>query len=388
VIQLTDAAFSLSLAGLGAFVLGRAAQWYFERRRRRGFLAESDWRKHPLLSSLPAWTTPVSDEVLSRFENAKSGIRALHADAVAQQEAYGRRSVYTVSMAFYAFIGAASGRLLGETGLAIQTLGLAGTVFFYLRARHSRERWIAARTMAELARQSSTLEGILVPLESHVSGVVVPSDTGSTAAAFAKLRDLDVTPDACLEIAIATWADIRRRVRAAVLTGPLYPEQLVLYLQRRAIRQLSWFSNAGERMTSREGNRRRVLHILFVGILLLAVLDGLCLLNEASDKSRELLALAGVLLTAASGGVAAFYAGQNQRSLLHIYSAQRRLIEHWTRYVIAINRTTLSLTEPRPFQPSETATLVDSILEFEDSLAEELHAWISVTEHDSIELGG
>ena len=288
---------------------------------------------------------------------------------------------------------------------SVDVAALLLSFWYWWQALSANHRWVATRTKTELLRQAGLIEPLLQP-----HSTVAPAD--AAAALFTRkarqidaevirpgpkswldqVRDLFRHKEALDDRTSEYWGAERQRLAAATNAAQLDPQDLVLYLRRRPVRQLAWFRLAQQRLHG--SGRRRAM--LLAGLYGLAA--GLAGLKAAMTNSRQVAAdaitasaiepsvaadlVAFVLLatTVLSATLTALYLSRNDRSLMHRYATQERRIEDWLRAVTTFGAAavTLKAASPAQFGPD--------VLKFEDIMVEELIDWIRISTHDTIEL--
>ena len=179
------------------------------------------------------------------------------------------------------------------------------------------------------------------------------------------------------------WSTRKASIESCTLTeADLTADALMVYLHRRARRQLGWFTDSKARLEHIAERRSIVLLILYCVTALLAVIRHvLFLYGEHSQAHLEPLLL---IATGMSAAMTAHYINLNSRSLIHRYNTQQRFItgwlatfnDHWN--FVSLPSLTIDL--------AAKADMRAQILRFEDLMIEELIDWIHITSHDTIEL--
>lgn len=157
------------------------------------------------------------------------------------------------------------------------------------------------------------------------------------------------------------------------------PQLVNQYRQRRAIRQLRWFSDSEARLIRREHRRGSVLFVMYISTVVLAASKVALVLLTGPSAVVAATSLLLLLLTALSAAITAVYLSQNGRSLIHRYASQRRSIQAW---LDAFDREVQCLPQPT----EDSRRLLAAIIQFEEMMVAELVDWVSITERDSIEV--
>src|SRR5262249_55493994 len=185
---------------------------------------------------------------------------------------------------------------------------------------------------------------------------------------------------------------VKERSRAA---GHVSAEHVLLYLQKRPTRQLTWFRDSRARLTDQAGARRHRLLTFYVCSLLLPpaktslflvgasglmssgeehLAGGEAIANVYEGLTFGLLTFSGI-----SGVMTAYYFNQNSRSLIHRYAAQEWRIAQWLDSFGVAG--VLNAARKKADIPSETE-LRSAVVAFEDMMIEELVDWIHISQHD------
>jgi hypothetical protein len=252
-------------------------------------------------------------------------------------------------------------------------------VWNFLASGRFRAKWIRQRSLTEFLRQWSVVDFAFFPGD---------GDLTSQFEVFKKRveRALDVRADEIEEATVALGAARLEEIRSGILKlQSIQPLVLRRYLDQRPVRQAHWFSASMARIGRQDSIRRRIL-IAFFGLALLAAATKLLLLIAGGHDSQTWANIPTLVLLISIGVSAAStsaYLGQNVRSLRHRYRAQLRAIELWFldyRYII------VGAASDNPLPADAVAKVSHAIAEFEILMLNELVDWITVTEHDSMEL--
>jgi hypothetical protein len=393
-MTLAEAVVPLIAAGAAVFGYLTGVHYTFRARRKASYGNETDWRTNEALRALPTWDPKGDSLIARRFAASKKPVGPLHSTASSSQGRYHDWSVATVALTLFSFCVSAAAAVWNlahnwEFGaLAAEIAGLTGALFCVYAARGARNAWILTRVRSELLRQTSVVEGILAPVSDTID------DETQMAVMKESLTGIDVIlggslkPEHMATVVRSGWSGTRSRLKERFQTRQLRRAQVIEYLARRVIRQMHWFSEAANRMEIREKNRSETLAGMFAIALGLVLFRLVLFLTNRSDADVGSVLSFGIFMTTAiAGATAAFYGGQNQRSLLHRYQAQEVILKNWLAYFVDKYGKVLNEAETVPLSPFEQSRILDSLLDVEDSLATELETWIRVTEHDAIELG-
>lgn len=238
--------------------------------------------------------------------------------------------------------------------------------------------WVQDRTRAELLRQWYLLDELLL-------GSRGDADVTTRFEAAAERLKHEFPGKSVDESEVFRyWQGRRADLTARLGSGPIESERLDAYLDRRPRRQALWFEQARSRLEHQTHSRARSLAGLFTVAVLLALAKVTLtfhLLPGELDAFKPWLTLVLILVIGAASGLTGLYFGQNSRSLMHRYAAQRRRIDVW----LAAFGTTCG-TGPISADVGEARSTFEQILQFEDLMIEELVDWIAITSHDVIEL--
>lgn len=322
-------------------------------------------------------------------------VTASHQTANAAQTVYHNAVARSVGSLVIAFIGLVLGDIPPQDwpaigGLAAQhaqieyllnwldCIAMLSVLVLFLYAHKASGRWIAVRSGTELLRQY------------QIFYLVLPGADATADNARSKFdREADIVKT---EVQNGSTTDIISRIerfwqsrRTFIENRPLEdadvtPDAVVSYLERRARRQLGWFSNSKARLehsAERHSGMLLVLYVIAASFALLKLALFLC----SGSTSAYLLALL-LILTGLSGAMTAYYINQNARSLIHRYNTQQRRIGDWLK---AFNKKFPNLPS-LTLDAEDKADIRERILQFEDLMIEELIDWVHITSHDAMEL--
>jgi hypothetical protein len=264
----------------------------------------------------------------------------------------------------------------------IETIAIIAVLLLYWRGRAASTPWIRKRTEAEFLRQFQILS-VIFP-----SGFSIkPDDDLINHFLTEKTRiSNDVLRGDLSEIAARVqrfWTARMNSIKAAALTdADVTPEGILLYVRKRAVRQLGWFMDSAQRLehiTKRRGLFLVGLYCLAAALALIKHILALCHGAPPPHLAAMLL-----IVTGLSAAMTAYYVNQNSRSLIHRYNTQRRFIEDWLRNFN--DSMPFSTLNHHPMDAASKASARIEILRFEEIMIGELVDWISITTHDSIEL--
>jgi hypothetical protein len=264
----------------------------------------------------------------------------------------------------------------------IDVIAILFVLILFLYGRRACRPWIAGRAGAELIRQYQFLS-LVFP--SAIS-LRPDDDLKTTFDIEVGLIAASVQNGSLTDIATRIerfWSTRRASIESRSLTdADLTADGLVVYLERRARRQLGWFADSKGRLEHIAERRNIVLLSLYYITAGLAVIRHVLFLRgEHSQAYLEPLLL---IATGMSAAMTAHYINLNSRSLIHRYSAQQRFITSWlatfNKRWKFVNLPSLNIDNPAKND------MRAQILRFEDLMIEELIDWIHITSHDAIEL--
>ena len=350
-----------------------------------------------------------SEEIARRFsvpptngspaENVRRSLATLldrhHQAANSGQTSYHNAVVRSAGCLAVAFIALALGSLhvseaahhapLGwddiETILSwTEVIALSSVLLLFLYGRRRNPQWIAARAGTELLRQHQFI-AIVFPS----AAAAMPGD--SPEAQFEHLArqivaGVEAGPIAGIVKRIELyWSDRRASIERSYLTEhDATPDALLMYLHRRARRQLGWFIDSKARLEHIAERRAVVLLCLYLATLMLALLKLFSLIHCGNAPAYLLPLL--LIVAGMSATMTTYYINQNARSLIHRYNTQQRFVERWLAEFSGYWKPGTAIVDP-----SMKSNIRTRILHFEDLMIEELIDWTHITSHDAIELG-
>lgn len=324
----------------------------------------------------------------------------IHREAVDAQTTYHASVVRSAACLIVAFCAlAVSTTKFNEDGAThlvlvwIEVLSLAFLFFNFRQGRRANEHWIAKRIEAELQRQNQFI-GLLFP--SLAKSQLDLTSQFQFAAGQIKAQVLqDRAGTDVIERIDAFWADKRAAIEKATLSDEdISGEGLLIYLHKRPMRQLGWFTDSKMRLEHNAHARSERLAWLFGAAMVLSLLKLALLLFGDHSHAAGSHGLASILstvlppvlliVTGWSAAEAAYYLNQNARSLIHRYDTQlRRMFKWFTALNAALPVSALPAVAMDASTKAKARTL---ILEFEDLMVEELNDWIHIAKTDTIEI--
>jgi hypothetical protein len=264
----------------------------------------------------------------------------------------------------------------------VDAIAVVFVVFLFLYARRVSRRWIVLRVGTELLRQYQFLnvvfpgkravtlvDGVKSQFDLEVDAIRIRVQDGSTNEIITRLERF--------------WSDRKGSIeKRALPDSDILADALLVYLQRRARRQLGWFADSKARLENIAERRNVILLSLYCIAAGLALVK-LILFVHGGHSPAYLLQLL-LVVVGMSGVMTAYYINQNARSLIHRYNTQERRIAEWLKQFN--NRWQLPGLLPVTFDGAATAEIRAHILHFEDLMIEELIDWVHITSHDAIEL--
>jgi hypothetical protein len=272
--------------------------------------------------------------------------------------------------------------LIESTLTWLDAIAIISVLVLFLYARRTGQRWIAARTGVELLRQYQYLNFIFPDAN-------VAPDANEVKTRFdieaSKIRER-VEKGSIAEIVSRTerfWSERKVEIKTRALKdSDIQPDALQTYLQRRARRQLGWFTDSKARL-EHIGERRTTILLTLYGIAALLVVMKL-LFFICSGHSPGYLLPPLLIVTGMSAAMTAYYINQNTRSVIHRYRTQQRQIIEW---LTAFNdRWKLADLPSLRLDAASKKEVSARIIEFENLMVEELIDWIHITSYDAIEL--
>jgi hypothetical protein len=264
----------------------------------------------------------------------------------------------------------------------IDTIAILFVLILFFYGRRVCRPWIAGRVGAELLRQYQFL-GVVFP------GAISPAPADDLKTQFDIEADLvtkRVQDGSITDIAARIerfWSARRASIESRTLTeADFTADALLVYLRRRALRQLGWFSDSKARLECIAERRNIVLLSLYCITALLAVIKHVLFLYGGHSPAYLLPLL--LIVTGLSATMTAYYINQNSRSLIHRYNTQQRFIAGW---LATFNeRWNFASLPSLTIDVAAKNDIRAQILRFEDLMIEELIDWSHITSHDAIEL--
>jgi hypothetical protein len=265
----------------------------------------------------------------------------------------------------------------------VEVIGLFCVLLMFCHGSIARRPWIKRRVGAELLRQYQILSIVFPNAISTAPAGDLKAQFDAEADLVARCVQKGPMKDVVARIE-AFWKTRRATIEGHALTdGDLTVDAVLGYLQRRARRQLGWFTDSKARLEHIAERRTIVLVSLYCVAIGLAVAKHVLFLhdNEISACLRPPL----LIVTGISAAMTAYYINQNSRSLIHRYNTQQRIAAHWlTAFEGRWGFATLPLAI---INPSTKNDIRGQILLFEDLMIDEAIDWVHITSHDAIELG-
>jgi len=264
----------------------------------------------------------------------------------------------------------------------LDTIALLFLVILFLYGRMTRRSWIAGRAGTELLRQYQIFS-VLFP--STISAVLADDlkaqfdiEAGLVAA---HVQNGSIT--GIVERIERFWSTRKASIESRTLKEmDLTADALLIYLQRRARRQLGWFTDSKARLESIAERRNIMLLSLYCIAVGLAVTKHVLILYDGHSPAYLLRLL--LIVTGLSAAMTAYYINQNSRSLIHRYNTQQRITTGW---LVAFNdRWNFANLPSLTIDLAAKTDMRAQILRFEDLMIEELIDWVHITSHDAIEL--
>jgi hypothetical protein len=324
-----------------------------------------------------------------RRESMSADLDACLSAANAAQTRYYNAVVRSAACLLLAFVALATeksglpagaagdGALPGLVRTTMTMLDPVALVAMFGLFRYGRSRvapWIRLRTVAEFLRQYQYML-VLFPK--------LAADDEDPRLQFAAERHaieervvsgpIKSLPDRV----DAYWAERKSNVLA--IAGDdidISSDVVKVYVEKRVVRQLSWFIDSRLRL-DRIGHRNRsilvALYILTTFIAFLKVFFYPAILVPCL-----------LILTGLSGAMTAYYFNQNVRSLMHRYFTQergiRKLLDLFGNDGGLADRGSAGVTS------EEKNSFRRTVIDFEGMMIDELHDWIAITNHDVMEL--
>jgi hypothetical protein len=262
----------------------------------------------------------------------------------------------------------------------VDTIAIVSALLLFWRGREANKRWIAARAGTELLRQFQSLSAVFPTATVQGAGLEVRF----AAEADRVTQRVEAGPVREIVQRIENfWRERKTELETATFAAEDFsPDGLLVYLRRRPLRQLGWFTDSKERLLDIAERRKLLVLALYWGATALAVIKLAIFL--VTRQSPVYLLTAVLIITGMSAAMTAYYMNQNARSLIHRYHTQQRRIEKW---LDGFNASwSFDALPTQPLDEREKGAVRGRILEFEELMIEELIDWTHITTHDAIEL--
>jgi hypothetical protein len=264
----------------------------------------------------------------------------------------------------------------------VDAIAIILILILFLYAGSVNRRWLSARVGSELLRQYQFLELVFPSVSSkprsHEDEHQFDFEADLVKARVQHGPTKDIMPR--IE---RFWSERKLSIeRRALRESDIPADALLVYLERRARRQLGWFTDSKARLEY-IGERRKLLLLVLYGIAVaVAVLKLAWFLY--SKHSPPYLSPSLLIITGISGAMTAHYINQNARSLIHRYNTQQRRITKWLQDF----GERWSLDQPALLDTDVSVRneICSHILQFEDLMIEELMDWVHITSQDAMEL--
>jgi hypothetical protein len=264
----------------------------------------------------------------------------------------------------------------------VEVIALLFVLGLFLHGHMNRRPWIRGRIGTELLRQYQLLS-IVFP---NASSTTLTRDLKAQFDAEADLVAKSVLRGPIKDIVARIegfWKTRRATIESYTLTdSDLTVDAVLVYLQRRARRQLGWFTDSKARLEHIAKRRTIVLVSLYCVAVGLAVLKHVLLLDDGQMRAYLVPPL--LITTGMSAAMTAYYINQNSRSLVHRYNTQKRIASRWL--AAFKDRLTFAALPSATIKPSMKNDIRAQILLFEDLMIEEAIDWVHISSHDAIEL--
>jgi SMODS and SLOG-associating 2TM effector domain 1 len=385
-------ALAITLAGIQAAVALTAVI------RTRDYRRFEDRSRERLARQLPLPTVdrmPV-EELRRAFSPA---LDKLHQIANSTQTAYHNAVVRSAAALAVAFVGLVLGTtpqhdwLPKVVGLFanhqvveyvltwLDAIAIVSVLVLFVYARGVSRRWIVSRVEAELLRQYQYLNVVFTHPETSTPHNETKTRFDLEIDAVREQVQRDQTADIISRID-RFWSRRRATIESSAATSGMTVDGLLVYLQRRVLRQLCWFADSEARLEHIAERRAATLVVLYVIAAIVALLKLLLALGGGHAPQYFIPLL--LILTGMSAAMTAYYINQNARSLSHRYRTQQRRIAAWLK---AFDDRWKISTLPSLTLDAVTKTEISRhLLEFEDLMIEELIDWVHITSSDGIEL--
>lgn len=259
----------------------------------------------------------------------------------------------------------------------IDAISLVLVFVFFVRGSSLYRPWINRRAVAELVRQYQFLSVLFPAMFPAAEGPELP------AVGPALANENDRRSGNLVSRIEQSWHERKSRIeQMSVQQMHVSRDALILYLKKRVLRQLGWFTDSIARLERIAMRRKNLLFGLYIVTTLLGLLQlGCYLAGIPLLLVRPIL----LLITGLSLAMTAYYTNQNLRSIVHRYNVQQRDIRHWLgSLVLRLNDgNTPHLLDDR----ATTKLICEHIAAFEELMIYELIDWINISGHDVIELG-
>lgn len=264
----------------------------------------------------------------------------------------------------------------------LEVIGLFFVLVLFFQGYMTRRPWIVGRAGTKLLRQYQILSMVFPSVISTLSTGDLKAQFDAEADLVAKCVQHGPIKDLVARIE-GFWNNRRATIESHTLTdADLTADALVVYLQRRARRQLGWFTDSKGRLEHVAERRTIVLVSLYCVAVALAILKHALFLRHGQMPSYLVPPL--LIATGMSAAMTAYYINQNSRSLIHRYNTQQRMARRW---LAEVNRRwNFAALSSAAINPSPKNDIRSQILRFEDLMIEELIDWVHITSRDAIEL--
>ena len=263
----------------------------------------------------------------------------------------------------------------------IDAIAVILVLVLFLYARSVSQRWLVARAGVELLRQYQFLTAAIPSsvLSPHIANIKLQFDLEEQ---YIKLHVQEGPATELISRICKFWSERKALFETTRLEdNDISADSILMYIKRRAIRQLGWFSDSTARLEHAAEWRANFLLSLYRIAAVLAVAK--LVLFICDIHSPYILRLL-LIITGMSAAMTAYYINTNARSLIHRYTAQQRQTSEWLE----------SFNKHWAFADIVSANLDNAakdeirrrMLEFEELMIQELIDWLHITSHDAIEL--
>jgi hypothetical protein len=263
----------------------------------------------------------------------------------------------------------------------IDALTIVFVLILFLYGRRISRTWIAGRAGIELLRQYQFL-WMAFPSAFAAGSPDVHIRFGQERNAIATQVQQGPISEITGRI-VQFWSARKAAIAGQKLAAEdLTSDAILVYLERRARRQLGWFIDSRDRLKHIAERRSRLLLIFYVAAAGIAVAKhGVFLWTGHAPIHLVPLLL---IVTGMSAVMTAYYINQNSRSLIHRYNTQERTIAAWlTEFDARWNFAAIPLGA---IDDAAKDDIRARILSFEVVMIDELLDWIHITSRDAIEL--